>query len=65
MANLIGTTAGELWQYLEENGETTLATLKKKVSGGSDLVNQAIGWLARENKLEVIRKGRSVKVKLR
>ncbi|MEL6821353.1 MAG: winged helix-turn-helix domain-containing protein [Calditrichota bacterium] len=65
MANLIGTTAGDVWRYLEENGETTLTTLKKKVEGGGDLVNQAVGWLARENKIEIIRKGRSVKIKLR
>ena len=46
----IGETAGRVWQILNENGQTTLTQLKKKVNGSADLLNQAIGgWLVKRN----------------
>lgn len=61
----IGKTAGLVWQYLNEKGEATLAQVKKNVKAPSDLVNQAIGWLAREDKLEIQKKGKSYRISLR
>lgn len=61
----IGKTAGLVWQYLNEKGEVTLSQVKKNVKASSDMVNQAIGWLARENKLEIQKKGNSYRISLK
>jgi hypothetical protein len=61
----IGHVAGDVWGALSRNGELTLAALKKEVHAPADLVAAAIGWLAREHKLEFSTAGRSVKFSLR
>jgi hypothetical protein len=61
----IGHVAGDVWGVLSRNGALTLAALKKEVDAPADLVVAAIGWLAREDKLEFSTTGRSVKVSLR
>ncbi len=48
----IGHVAGDVWAALGKDGELTLAALKKAVKAPPDLVVAAIGWLAREDKLE-------------
>jgi hypothetical protein len=60
----IGHTAGAIWQTLSENGPQTIARLIKEVDAPRDVVLQAIGWLAREHKIE-IDEGRSRTVSLR
>lgn len=44
-------TAGKTWQYLKDHGETGLSLLPRRLRERSDIVNQAVGWLAREDKL--------------
>jgi hypothetical protein len=61
----IGNVAGEVWQVLSNRGEQTPATLKKAIHASGDTVSAAIGWLAREGKLEFITVGRTVKVSLK
>jgi hypothetical protein len=61
----IGLTAGSVWLYLSDNGETSIATLKKEAGGSGDLVLAAIGWLAREEKLDFRVSGKIVKVALK
>ena len=60
MINSIGNTAGKVWKYLEEKGEANLSQLKKGVKADSNLILQAIGWLAREGKLSIQQKERQV-----
>lgn len=60
----IGETAGLVWQVLDENGPLTLTKLVKSVDAPRDLVLQAIGWLAREDKLVIEENGRSKTVSL-
>jgi hypothetical protein len=48
----IGHVAGDVWAALVKEDELTLAALKKAVKAPPDLVAAAIGWLAREDKLE-------------
>jgi hypothetical protein len=61
----IGNVAGEIWGLLASNGEQTLAALKKSVDAPSDIVLAAIGWLAREDKLQFATSGKTVKISLR
>ena len=64
MIETIGEGAGLIWGYLAENGETTVAALKKEVDLKGDLAILALGWLAREGKVQIEKKGTSVKVSL-
>jgi hypothetical protein len=61
----IGHVAGDVWGFLVRDGAQTIAAIKKSVDAPPDLVLAAIGWLAREDKLEFSTQGRSVKVSLR
>jgi hypothetical protein len=61
----IGETAGAVWYYLTENSEASLATIKKDLNLSADLLLAAVGWLAREEKLEFNVSGKSVKLSLK
>ena len=47
----IGTAAGVVWGFLNDNGATSLAALTKGTDLPKELALQAIGWLAREDKV--------------
>ncbi|MEX2111954.1 MAG: winged helix-turn-helix domain-containing protein [Pirellulales bacterium] len=49
----IGDTAGLVWHHLSESGPRTLSQLAKEVDAPRDVIMQAIGWLAREDKVSV------------
>ena len=55
-------TAGKLWKILGERGPATIAELTKILKLKSDIVHQAIGWLAREDKIKYIQKGKNILV---
>lgn len=48
----IGEAAGLVWHALNENGPLSPAKLCKMVDAPRDTVMQAIGWLAREDKVD-------------
>jgi hypothetical protein len=49
----IGETAGTVWHLLNDKGPLSLTKLTKDVDAPRDVVLQAVGWLAREGKIEV------------
>lgn len=49
----IGQTSGVIWHTLCEEGSMSLAKLVKEVDLPRDLVMQAVGWLAREDKIAI------------
>lgn len=61
----IGYAAGAVWVALDAGKPLTIAAIKKAVDQPSDVTLMAIGWLAREGKLDFTVSGRSVKVELR
>jgi hypothetical protein len=61
----IGDTAGDVWNTLANNGPMSLAKLVKAVGQPRDLVMQALGWLAREDKIWIEEQKRSRIVSLR
>ena len=61
----IGDTAGKVWHLLDEKGSLTIAKLVKEIDAPRDVVMQALGWLAREEKLEIEGDGRSRTVSLK
>jgi hypothetical protein len=60
----IGTTAGAIWQILNSKGELSLPSLKQQVEAKSPVFEWAIGWLAREDKVVIIRRQKSYRVRL-
>jgi len=60
----IGETAGAVYQYLKDHGGTTLTTLVRAIGAPSDAVLMAVGWLAREGKLEISQEKRTVHIRL-
>ncbi len=61
----IGQTAGEVWRLLDEGGPQTLSQLKKKLNGGPEYLEFAVGWLAREDKLEILKEKKNTLVRLK
>ena len=64
MKNTIGENAGKVWKALEK-GDSTPAKLKKAVKLEENTLWIAIGWLAREDKVELIKSGNSFKIGLK
>jgi hypothetical protein len=60
----IGETAGTVWKTLGARGRVALTTLPKLLDRDSALVQQAVGWLARERKVEFEKEGRALYVRL-
>ncbi len=60
----IGKTAGKLWKTLGMEEKVSLIQLPKEMNEREDVVFQALGWLARENKITYTTKGGKVFVGL-
>lgn len=61
----VGDTAGEVWRILNNSGPQTVAQLKKKLNGTGDVLNFALGWLAREDKIDITVEKKNFKVSLK
>ena len=61
----VGATAGMVWHILKDSGPLTVTQLKKKMNGSSELVNFALGWLAREDKVDILLEKKNFKVSLK
>jgi hypothetical protein len=61
----IGFAAGEIYNYLHENGTTSFAKMKKELDLKGNFADLGLGWLAREDKVEISQKGPAVKISLR
>jgi hypothetical protein len=57
----IGDTAGVVWHYLHDNGSSSITELTKEIDAPRDVVMQAIGWLAREDKIAIEEEARGRK----
>jgi hypothetical protein len=61
----IGETAGVVWHTLSQGGRMSLTKLQKESGAPRDLVLQAVGWLAREGKIEIDEQARGKVIVLR
>lgn len=61
----IGETAGQIWQALDHGGPARLSALKKEVGAADAILHMALGWLAREGKVEIEAEGRGYRVQLK
>jgi hypothetical protein len=65
MENEIGAAAGAVWSLLQDRGPLTTARIRNAAKLPSGVVNMAIGWLAREDKVGIVAKGRDFVVQLK
>jgi Winged helix-turn-helix domain (DUF2582) len=61
----VGEAAGKVWQALSSEGPQTVTQLKKQLNGSSEVVTFALGWLAREDKVEITQDKKTFKIKLK
>lgn len=61
----IGFSAGMIYDYLNNNGESTFSKMKKELDLKGNFADLGLGWLAREDKVEISKKGASVSVRLK
>jgi hypothetical protein len=61
----VGETAGKIWHLLNDDGPQTSAQLKKRLDGSGELLSFALGWLAREDKVNITQEKKMVKVALK
>jgi hypothetical protein len=64
MTERIGTAAGKVWQVLKTQEEADIRQLPRMLEEKTVIVNQALGWLAREGKLEYREHGERLFVSL-
>ena len=60
-----GQSAGQIYTYLSNNGEATFSKIKKELDLKGNFADLGLGWLAREDKVEISKKGSSVNVRLK
>ncbi len=66
MNEKIGTLAGAVWTALNENGVMTVKDLKKSTKAKTEKdLYMAIGWLLREDKLNVEEDEKNVSLSLK
>ena len=65
IAQEIGETAGCIWKLLESDGAHTLPQIKKKLSTHGGRLDYALGWLAREDKIEFVPEKKTFRVMLK
>jgi hypothetical protein len=61
----IGETAGLVWNYLHLNGECSLSALERGIGAPKAMVSMAVGWLAREGKVDIKDAKRTIRISLK
>lgn len=61
----VGETAGKVWHALSSTGPQTLGQLKKKLKESGELLGFGLGWLAREDKVEIVPEKKSFRIRLK
>jgi len=65
MITEIGIIAGEIWHFLDKNGQVRLVTLINGLGQPKELVLMSLGWLAREGHVVVVQAEGDFKISLR
>jgi hypothetical protein len=52
MKEKIGETSGKIWKILQKRDEVAISQLPGIINEKAAIINQALGWLAREDKIE-------------
>ena len=58
LSEIVGTSAGSIWRYLNEKGPTDVIKLIKELPEDNKILQRSIGWLAQEDKITLDTIGR-------
>jgi len=65
MTDTIGQSAGKIWQFLNDNGATSVSKISTETGLNKNDVQRALGWLAREDKISIeLKNGRTESISL-
>jgi len=62
MEDQIGTAAGTVWRLLDDHGTLTVSKLKQETKLTEPVLLMALGWLAREGQVTLLRVRNSLQV---
>jgi len=62
---IVGENAGKVWQALHSAGKLNFNQLRKATDLDDREIYMALGWLAREHKIKVVKEGRENLISLR
>lgn len=65
MLTTIGEAAGTIWNYLDKNGPTSVTKITTETDISKNEVQRAIGWLLKEDKLQIEMVGRAETLSLK
>lgn len=65
MRDVIGDAAGKIWHYLNDNGDASVSKVTTETGLGKNEVQRAIGWLLKEDKLNIETVGRAETLSLK
>ena len=65
MLETIGSAAGKIWQYLDQNGSASVTKITNETGINKNDVQRAIGWLLKEDKLSIEVVGRTETISLK
>lgn len=65
MTKTIGSAAGSIWKYLSKNETASITKLASETGLGKNDIQRALGWLAREDKINIVQKGRIETISLK
>jgi predicted HTH transcriptional regulator len=65
MNEVIGNAAGKIWKFLNENGEASVTKVTTETGINKNDIQRAIGWLLKEDKLQIEMKGRAETLSLK
>ena len=63
--SIFGLKAGTVWEALNQNGPSTIGDIAQATSLRREEISGALGWLGRENKISIERRGRAMVFTLR
>ncbi len=64
MKEKIGKTAGKIWDILQKQEEVAISQFPGMLNEKAVIVNQALGWLAREDKINYRKEGNRTLISL-
>lgn len=64
MKEKIGKTAGKIWDILQKQEEVAVSQFPGMLNEKAVIVNQALGWLAREDKINYRKEGNRTLISL-
>lgn len=65
MSNTIGEAAGIVWNYLDQNGPSSVNKVTTETGVNKNDIQRAIGWLSKEDKLSIEMIGRAETLSLK